>query len=340
MSPAETYRQWLQGLANSGNANAQLGLNVQGDNIDNNMGINSDWLATQQPDSQQLSALSNLVSQYQNTHQGPHVVYGASTTDGQLAPGDGTGAKADLSLYDNNARNLQDLLGRVDTGVNQGKTKNEAQYGQNVENANRDKTTKVNNEKRSKQSALDTIRTNAGQGYHSLAAIIGRAAGRGSSAFRDLLPNVIGKDTSSKTFNASNNYGQNMSNIDTSFEGTLKDLLNQKKANEEKLLSGAETQKQDINSKLASNAIARGQAAGQTPTQALAGAQPFESAITNSRNTVDNYFNQFQPDYTLPTQNPNLAAYQTDRSAVNAQQQGQSTNPYESMLRKRLQGQA
>jgi hypothetical protein len=156
-----------------------------------------------------------------------------------------------------------------------------------------------------------------------------------------LLPNVIGKDTSSKRFDTTNTYGQNLSNIDTSFEGVLADLLKQKKANEESVRTGVEGQKQDLNSKLAEVASKRAQARGGGFAQVQAARAPFDQAIENSRNTVESFFNQFRTPYQAQAINPNLAAYQVDRSAVNAPGQGGSAdNPYASLLRKKLQERA
>lgn len=279
----------------------------------------------------------------QIANPGNNVLGDSTTTPHNLnTGGSGSTPAPDLSLYDSNASNLNDLLGRTQTGLDQGLQKNDSEYGLQVANANTDKAKQVQGQNTAKQQTTDKINLNAGQGYNSLAQIIGRAAGTGSSAFRELLPSVIGKDTSSKMQDESNTYGQNLSNIDTSFEGVLQDLANQKKQQEDALRSGVETQRQNINQQLQQNAISRAQAAGQTPTQALAGAQPFQNAITNSRNTVDSFFNQFQPNYTPESLNPNLQEYSADRATINAGQQGASdpNDPYSALLRKKLQGTA
>ena len=271
----------------------------------------------------------------------------------------GTGGTADdISFLNDQQSQLQDLLSRTDTNLNQGLIRNQDQYDTAYGGAQGDKQrqyaqyqdqrVKTNKDK---QSALDTIDRNAGQGYNSLAQIIGRSAGTGSSAFRDLLPSVVGKDTSAKRTNAINTSGENLQGIDKaqgqydiSFEGVLSDLLRQKKTNEENLRTSIEQQRQGINSQLSENAGKRAQALGGGYAEVKAGQQGFQDAINNSRNTVQGFFDQFRTPYT-PKQavatTPELAQYNTDRSQVNAGQQGLgSQNPYESLLRKKQQGQA
>ncbi len=251
-------------------------------------------------------------------------------------------AKADTLAYlTDQAGQLRGLLGRTDTNLNQGLTQNEDAYNTGVGTATTQKDAAVTSQNQAKLGAYDAINRNAGNGYRSLAQIIGRASGTGSSAFRDLLPDVIGKDTSSKRQGATNTYGQNLSNIDTSFESTLADLLKQKKTNEGTLRSTVEGQRQDLQGKLAQNAGQVAQANGGGYAAVKAAQAPFQSAIENSRNAVEGFFNQFRTPYTQQAINPNLAAYQTDRSVVNANATpgADPANPYASLLRKKLQGQ-
>jgi hypothetical protein len=247
----------------------------------------------------------------------------------------------DIAFLGDQAAQLRSLLGRTDTALSQGLTSNQDQYNQALGNATTQKDQQVQGQNQAKLSAYNTINQNAGNAYRSLAQIIGRAAGTGSSAFQDLLPNVIGKDTSSKRQAATDTYGQNLSNIDTSFNSTLADLLQQKKANEERLRSGIESQRQNIEGELATNAGQAAQAKGGGYAAVKAAQSPFQRQIENSRNAVESFFNQFRTPYTAQAQNPNLAAYTTDRTAINAGNQGQDTSdPYAAILRKRILGTA
>lgn len=267
-------------------------------------------------------------------------VQGAATGPAP-APAPAVASPDDLSFLSDQEAQLRALLGRTDTALNQGLTRNEDAYNTEVGNATTDKNRQVQGQTKAKLGAYDTINRNASTGYRSLAQIIGRASGTGSSAFRELLPDVIGKDTSSKRQAATNTFGENLSNIDTSFESVINDLLKQKKANEEDVRGGVEAQRQSINDQLARVAAQEALAKGGGYAEVKAAQSPFQEAINKSRDLVEGLFNTFRTPFTPPTVNPNLATYQTDRSVVNAQSSpdgGDATNPYAALLRKRLKG--
>lgn len=264
----------------------------------------------------------------------------------------------DVSFLNDQEASLNKLLGRTNTGLDQGLSKLGTDYQTNVDQQNAaekqalsgyaDKRVQQN---QGKQTAYDTINRNAGTGYNSLAQLIGRASGRGSSAFQELLPNVIGKDASSKRLQATDTYGQNLQGIDKaqnntelSFQNILADLLKQKKQGEEDLKSGIEGQRQGILNQILGVQGQRAQAKGGGYAAVKAAQAGTNQAIDNSRNSVEGFFNQFRTPYT-PQQaavaTPDLAAYQVDRAGVNAAAQGQdANNPYASILRRKLSGNA
>jgi len=283
----------------------------------------------------------------------------AANQSAQLSGGGSGGSGMDLSYLDDQAQQLRDLLARTDTGLNQGLTQNEDEYQRQLGGANASKEQQYANyadqrvdQNKGKLKTYDTINKNANNGYRSLAQIIGRAAGTGSSAYRDLLPNVIGTDTSSKRADANETFGSNLRGIDKaqgqfdiSFADVLDDLMRQKKTNESALRSGIESQRQGINSQLGTVAGQRAQALGGGYNQVRAAQQPFQDSINNSRNQVESFFNTFRTAYTpkaAVAATPELGQYTADRSVINAQNQGASdaTNPYAALLRKRLTGQA
>jgi hypothetical protein len=272
--------------------------------------------------------------------QGPY-----SLVDQQKAEQDRIAAqqKADtISYLGDQTNQLQSLLGRTNTALQQGLTRNEDQYNQGYGQVMSQKQRQVQDQNLGKVSAYDQINRNANAGFHSLASIIGHAAGTGSSAYQQLLPHVIGQDTSSKRMNATDTYGRNLSNIDYSANDSLANLLQQKRANEEQIRSGVETQRQGINGQLASTQAQLAQARGGGYAQARQASAPYQAAIENSRNAVEGLFNQFRTPYQVQALDPNLAQYQTDRSALNVNQGAgeDATNPYAALLRKKLQGAA
>lgn len=265
---------------------------------------------------------------------------GATNTGGGSATGGSAGpSAADLAFLTDQADQIRSLLGRTQTNLDQGLAQNENNYKEQVGNSTQQKDSQVVDQNKAKLSAYDIINRNAGQGYKSLAQIIGRSAGTGSSAYRDALPDVVGKDTSSKRFNATGTYDTNLSKIDASFQNVLADLLKQKKKNEESVRSGVEQQRQALNQQLAQNAGQYAQATGGGYEQVKAAQQPYQQAIENSRNQVENFFNQFKTDYTPQAVAAEVNPYNTDRAAINAGQQGiDASNPYAAMLRKKQQG--
>lgn len=329
-----SYRGYLQGLATGGDKTANALLQIVGD--DGNAGAFTDPHFVN-ANGINKSDLINANNKYVSSFQAPQ-------TSAPAAPGggssysSGSSGRAVAPAQDTSGQ-LNSLLATVNNTLDQGVAKNNDQYNQQVNNANTSRAQTLAgygdqriSQNQAKQSAYDTINQNANTGYNSLAQLIGRSAGTGSSAFQQLLPNVIGKDTSSKHQAATDTYGQNLAGIDKAqnqydigFQNTLQDLFNQKKQNEGDLNIGAQNQRLNLQNQFATS-----------PQQAV-------SNIDNSRNAVQSFFDQFRPQYSAsqavaPT--PDMAAYNTDRSAVNAQQQGGAdpTNPYSQLLRKKLQG--
>lgn len=267
-----------------------------------------------------------------------------SPTGGYTAPD--LEAQQANALTDQQIASLNDLLGRTDVSLNQGLQQLESGYQGNVNQQNNQKAQALQDyqDKRvatnkDKLGAYNTINKNANNGFRSLGQIIGRAAGTGSSAFQEALPNAIGRETSSKRGDANTTYASNLGNIDTaqkktenSFAQILQDLANQRLQQEQSLRTGVESQRQNILGQ---------QQALQAQRGNLAGVQALQPQIEQSRNTVESFFNQFRPTYTAqqaPIAAADLSAYNVDRSNVNAAQQGgDATNPYAEILRKKLQ---
>lgn len=274
----------------------------------------------------------------------------------------GTGSAAspaDLAFLDANEAQLRDLLGRTDTGLNQGLEKLNNDYQGTVNQTNGQKAQALQDYQdnrvtttKDKMTGYDRINKGANTGYRSLAQIIGRGAGTASSAFQDVLPDVIGRDTSAKRGEVNQVYANNLGQIDNaqkktelSFENILSDLQRQRQAGEQDLRTGIEGQRQSINGQLGQIAGQRAQANGGGYAAVLAAQQPTQNAITNSRSAVESFFNQFKAPIQAGQATvaaPDLSQYTVDKSNVNAANQGSPdpTNPYSDLLRKKLQEQA
>lgn len=282
----------------------------------------------------------------------PYVGGGAGSGAADYSP-------ADLAFLDSQEGSLRSLLGRTDTGLAQGLSRLNDDYQGNVNQQNAQKDQAISNygdqrvtTNQDKLKGYDTINKGANNGYKSLAQIIGRASGTGSSAFQEMLPDVIGKDISGKRGDVNTTYGTNMQNIDKaqketelSFASILEDLARQRSQGENDLRTGVENQRQTLNSQIGTIEGQKAQAAGGGFAAVKAAQAPTQSAIENSRNAVENFFNQFNPGIkagqaTVAT--PELGNYTVDRSNINAGNAGapDPTNPYSDILRKKLQDQA
>lgn len=251
------------------------------------------------------------------------------------------------ALYDAQLNNLRDLLGRTDTGLNQGLSSLNDQYTSNVNKQTSAKNQAIQDydEQRvqttkDKQEGYNKAGRNANNAYRSLAQIIGRASGTGSSAFQELLPDVVGKDLSEKRGDVNTTYGENIRGLkkaqdstELSFSNILADLAQQRQKGEQDLRTGVEGQRQSLLGQQQQLEAQRGNAAGVNALQ---------GQIQNSRGSVENFFNQFKPQITAQQAaiaTPELSQYTVDRSNVNAgATPGQDVaNPYSDILRKRLQ---
>jgi hypothetical protein len=272
---------------------------------------------------------------------------------------DAANAAIAAATLGNQSSDLNSLLGRTQTGLDQGLSALNDSYQSNVNQQGNQEAQAIQDfgdqrvqTNKDKLGAYDTIAKNANNGYRSLAQIIGRSAGTGSSAFQDLLPDVVGKDTSSKRTDANTTYAENLGNIDTaqkktenSFAQVLQDLANQRASQEQQLRTGVEGQRQTLQSQIAQVEAQKAQAAGGNAAAIAASQAGPQAAIENSRNAVESFFNSFKPTVTAQqaaVAAPDLSQYTVDRSNINAADAGAAdpTNPYADILRKKLQDQA
>jgi hypothetical protein len=280
-------------------------------------------------------------------------VQGGSSTTGSNGYTSG-----DIAALQQNAQLLNSLLGRLQGGIDRGKQTIDSQYNQELSNANlaRDRQLgtygdQTTAQKTNRENQLGQINQNANAGMNSLRNIIGRSSGSGSSVYQDLLPYLIGNDMSSNRRGVMNTTGENLQSIDKAknqyeadFSGVLQDLANQKKQNENNLMSGIEGQRQGYLQQQMTNNAQLSQAQGGGYDQVKQAIAPIQSQYDQSLNNVDSFFNQFQPTYTPNQKAAPTAAlntYTVDRSTANATDTGAAdNNPYASLLRKKLTGQA
>lgn len=249
---------------------------------------------------------------------------------------------SDIAYLQGIKQQYQDQLGGLDTTLTQGNKTIANQYDKGVSDTNFDKKTQSDAQTATKGKNYSQINNAANKGYNSLSAILGRASGTGSSAFQKLLPNIIGKDISSKRADANNVYGTNMSNIDSSFAQVLADLADQKRKNEEDLLTGIGDKRTDLNSKLATTEGQLNYSGGGDLASIRAAQAPYEAAARQSQLDVNGLFDKYFKPFTPKQAAPALSNYNMDRSVINAGNQGTAggDNAYAQLLRKKLTQQA
>lgn len=354
------FRGHLAYLAQNGDNQASNALNyVGGDytgsgDVGLNLGELGQYAAGQSPeeDAANTAAIKQyLMGTYSNWANGA----GSPRVQGVATSGGFTPTENTQFLNDQEA-SLNSTLGRNRTALNQGITQNEDEYNRQVGASQGDKErayqtyqSQREGQIKGREDTRNTNSRNAGAGYRSLAQMIGRASGTGSSAYRDLLPNVIGSDLSGKQKIANETYGTNLQGIDKkqleydlNFQNALSDLLRQKKENESGIRTRFETQNQTILDRLRGVQGDRAKVAGGGYAAVKAAQAGTDASIEQSKNNVENFFNEFRTPYTrqqATVGTPDLANYTTDRTQINARNSGQNPdNPYAALLRRKLQG--
>ena len=200
-----------------------------------------------------------------------------------------------------------------------------------------------------KEKSFNQANRGANNAFRSLAQILGRASGTGSSAFRELLPDVLGKGLNENRSQAIETFAGNMQGIkkakgdyEADFGSLLQDLLNQKAQQEAGFKSGVLGERSGIESQQATTAaqLLENENPNVNYAAIKAAQTPFRDAI-NAREGEIMKLDAFTPAFTpkqIAAKAPNINEFKTDRLAVNAGNQGMNPeNYYSNLLRKRLQ---
>lgn len=252
--------------------------------------------------------------------------YGNYTPYGTAATGTGTGNTADIAAYQDQINSLNGLLGRADTSLQNGTNSINRNFGNgqlrlqdqlNGQNQKYDQQQGMND--KGYQGNLNTINSQARNGYNSLQALLG---GTGSAG-EILAPAAVSQDAGAKTQNASDSYAQNLQALGLArkdakqqYDSSFNDLQSQKNSKLSSLINSIDNQKIAYQQQIgqANNAlnIARG-GNYQTPT-----AQ--NDAIAALMAQQDGLDTQFaDPTYQMQNitgQDPTLASYQAKAAQV------------------------
>lgn len=212
---------------------------------------------------------------------------------------------------------------------------------QQNQRAIRDFDTKSADSMAAKNSALGRVDTNARTLSNSVRRTLGLAGGTGGSAYKIAAPMAVARDASAKRGEVMSSFGRNERDIDTArsdtsadFSLVLKDIADRRKREEENLRSGIFEQEQGINNSLAQIAAERAKLTGGN---ALSAMRPFEARYSELQGELSQLPSRFAvaPARDLKVATPSLRDYLVDRTAINANREGeQSTySPYEQFIR-------
>jgi hypothetical protein len=263
-----------------------------------------------------------------------------------------------LDYYSGQKSELERLLGRTNMTEQQGLDKILQDYNRANELYGQDRTKQLSEysdqetqQGLNKVSSFNKLNEGANRAYRSLAQIIGRGAGTGSSAFRELLPNAIGTQVSSGREGVLQDYGQNLQKIgkakneyETDFANILEELKNQRANSESKFKTGIGEQRTGLNNQLMDIQSKIGLINNPDADYATirASLTPYEERNRAIEAEMDSYYDKYKPTYTsrpAVAAKPELSQFTVDRANVNAQNQGVVGDPYANLLRKRLQEQ-
>lgn len=269
-----------------------------------------------------------------------------ATTGGGNGTGGGGGASApaapaynpdDLAYLNDQEARLNQQMGRADTTLNQGLSQLGNSYNQEVSGANTQRSRALENfgiqeedSKRGKNTAINTVNTNARTLADSVRRILGLASGSGSSAYQFAAPNAVGRSTSQNRTNVLDSFGKNFRDIDLSrtrakqdFETLLSNLAEQKQQRELALRGGVNDTKNKLSEALANLAAERAKLIGGGYGQARVAQQPYLDQINQRSAQLDSIFNQFNTPYAVKpvtVNTPKLRDYAVDKVAMGARQ--------------------
>lgn len=260
--------------------------------------------------------------------------------------GGGSGASADDLNYLNDQESLlqrqlqsaRRTLGDSLTAVNDN-------YNKEVGSANGQRSRALENfgmqredTQRGKDGALSQVDMGARTLANSLRQRIGLASGSSSSAYKIAAPNAVARDASMKRTGVMDSYGKNFRDLEVSekravadFQSLLDDLARQRKQREQGVRSDVLTQEQEINRNLAEVARQRALAQGGGYDQVKQAMSPYSDAINSRQDQLDSMFSKYRQAYKVnpvKVQTPQLRDYTVDRSAINANEQAQTEDPY------------
>jgi len=243
------------------------------------------------------------------------------------------------SLYERLLQSTGSTLNSGIQGLNDSTDKANQRANLTNDRAERDYGLQRESSQAAKNSAINSVDTNARTLSDSLRRIIGMAAGSGASA-NLAANNAVARSASQERGGVLGKFGENSRSLDiaegdteTDFERLLEEIKASRRDQEESLRAGIGTQKQGINQSLAEIAAERARVTGGNQ---LSAAQPYQDRYLGVQDKLDALPDKFrnQAGRDVEVNAPKLSDYLVDRQAINASEATGQTqySPYAAFL--------
>ena len=252
---------------------------------------------------------------------------------------------ADMAYLDDQQSRLERQLGRTNTYLTQGLAELMDSYNKSRTSANQQRGRELENlglqredTTRKKDSTLDRVNTGARTLADSLRRKIGMASGSGSSAYQITAPGAVARDASEKRSGVMEDFGTNFRNLDLTerranedYNSLFESLEADKKNRERALRQGIEEQRMGVDQSLAELARQRALVQGGGYDQVKQAMSKYTDRMSARESAIDSLFNKyrtvgkFQP---VKVNMPQLRDYTVDKTAVQANQQAGTQDPY------------
>jgi len=252
---------------------------------------------------------------------------------------------ADLAYLDDQQSRLERQLGRTNTYLTQGLAELMDSYNKSRTSANQQRGRELENlglqredTTRKKDSTLDRVNTGARTLADSLRRKIGMASGSGSSAYQIAAPGAVARQASEQRGDVMEDFGTNFRNLDLTerranedYNSLFESLEADKKNRERALRQGIEEQRMGVDQSLAELARQRALVQGGGYDQVKQAMSKYTDRMSARESAIDSLFNKyrtvgkFQP---VKVNMPQLRDYTVDKTAVQANQQAGTQDPY------------
>jgi hypothetical protein len=264
--------------------------------------------------------------------------------------GSGSGSTApaydpgDMAYLEDQLARLNSQYGRTDTTLRTGLEKILQDYNSQKAGANTkqsrflsDVGTARQDSERGKDTAIGKVDTNARILANSLRQRLGMAGGADSSAYKITAPGAVAREATQDRTGVMENFGVNFRDLKTredrgieDFGKLISDLARQKESSSTDFRAGIDEQRNSIDSNRAEIARQKALLQGGGYDQVRSAMSPYTQQISARESAIDKMLGNVRKinPGSVDVSIPNLRDYMVDKSAINANRQSGTQNPY------------